>query len=206
MCFSAQASFIASGVLSAIGLYSIRKARQKDQPLALVPLLFAFQQAAEGIIWITYTNPTYGTITRIATYVFCFFAYFVWPIWIPFATVSFESHYFRKKALWILLFLGALISGSLMYYIIQHGIILEISCSHIKYDIMTPYYYDYIGGIGYCLATIAPFFITNKKHIKVLGVLLLASVLISYYAYYTYFTSIWCFFAALLSSFIVSVL
>ncbi len=206
MCFSAQASFIATGVLSIIGLYSIRKARQKDQPLALVPLLFAFQQAAEGVVWVTYTNPAYAITTRLATYAFCFFAYFVWPVWIPFAALSSEGIMVRKKILWIILFIGSIVSGSLMYYIIQHGIILEISCSHIKYDIMTPYYYDYIGGIGYCIATILPFFITSKRNISLLGGLLLISVLISYYAYYTYFTSIWCFFAALLSSFIVCIL
>lgn len=202
MCFSAQASFMATGVLSIIGLYCFKKAKPQEQPLALVPLLFAFQQAAEGIIWITFANPDYATITQLATYAFCFFAYFVWPVWIPFSALTIEANPVRKKLLWLFLWIGSATAGALMFYIIKSGIGLEISCSHIAYTINTPKFFIYTGGISYCLATITPFFIVSRKRILPLGILMLGSVLLTHYAYYTYFTSVWCFFAAVLSLFI----
>ncbi len=202
MCFSAQASFMATGVLSIIGLYCFKKAKPQEQPLALVPLLFAFQQAAEGIIWITFANNNYITITQLATYAFCFFAYFVWPIWIPFAALTIEANPARKKLLWPFLFLGSAVAGAFMFYIVKNGIDLEISCSHITYNINRPIFFIYINGISYCLATIAPFFIVSRKRILFLGAIALLSVVITAYAYYTYFTSVWCFFAAIMSIFI----
>ncbi len=57
MCFSATASFTASGILAAVGLLSIAKARTLPMRIfASTPLLFAIQQASEGVLWTT--NPT----------------------------------------------------------------------------------------------------------------------------------------------------
>ncbi|KTD57119.1 hypothetical protein Lsai_1723 [Legionella sainthelensi] len=54
MCFSASASFTAAGVIAAVGICSLLKARTYPLFLfALTPLFFAVQQALEGIVWIT---------------------------------------------------------------------------------------------------------------------------------------------------------
>ncbi len=206
MCFSAQASFGASALLGLIGLYSLRKARSEEQPLAFVPLLFSLQQACEGVVWVTHANAAYTTITHIATYAFCFFAFFVWPIWIPFTTLRMETKPLRKKMLWPLLFLGSSVSGFLMYCVIAHGIGLEISCSHIKYDIVLPGRLSTLGAVFYCIATILPFFISSKRWMPFFGILTGLSVAITCYFYNTYFISIWCFFAALLSSIIACII
>jgi hypothetical protein len=79
MCFSAQASFGASAVLGIMGIYALHKAKQQERLLAIVPLFFAVQQACEGIVWLTYANPSQHFITAAATYSFCFFAYFFGP-------------------------------------------------------------------------------------------------------------------------------
>ena len=47
MCFSATASFITGGVLSAVGVVTIKKAEKKSEiPFASIPLLFGIQQMA----------------------------------------------------------------------------------------------------------------------------------------------------------------
>lgn len=199
MCFSAQASFIASGLLGIIGLYSLKKAKTQEQSLAFVPFLFALQQACEGIVWTTHSNPTQSSITHLATYAFCFFAFFIWPIWIPLTTLTIETSRQKKKLMWLLLFLGSMVSGSLMYCVVQHGIILEVSCSHIRYDIGLAGVYQLIIGGLYCLATIVPLLISSKRWLSLFGILACLSVAASYFLYATYFISIWCFFAALLS-------
>ena len=54
MCFSASASFLAASLLLVTGIYALKKVKSKKQiPLALIPLFFAFQQAAEGVIWLS---------------------------------------------------------------------------------------------------------------------------------------------------------
>lgn len=205
MCFSAQASFGASALLGLIGLYSLRKAHKDEQSLATVPLLFALQQACEGIVWSTYTNPEFAALTNAATYAFCFFAFFIWPVWIPFTALCLEKIHKRKQFLWSLLFLGSAVSGGLMFFVIRYGIGLEISCSHIKYGLTLPENLNTAGVIVYCLATITPFFISSKRWMPLFGVLAAASVSISSYFYTTYFISVWCFFAALLSGIIACI-
>jgi hypothetical protein len=84
MCFSASASFGAGVVLSAIGVVSIKKNQHKSQFLfASIPLLFAVQQFAEGILWLVLPNPEYASMQKHTTYVFLFFAQFFWPLWVP---------------------------------------------------------------------------------------------------------------------------
>ena len=54
MCFSAGASFAGGAVLSVVGIATQGKVRKPKQRLfAVIPLLFALQQFAEGILWIT---------------------------------------------------------------------------------------------------------------------------------------------------------
>ena len=206
MCFSAQASFIASGLLGVIGLYSLKKAKTQEQSLAFIPFLFALQQACEGIVWITHNNPTQGSITHLATYAFCFFAFFIWPIWIPLSTLTIETNTKKKKSIWFFLFLGSMVSGSLMYCVIQHGIILEVSCSHIRYDIGLRGIYQLVLAVFYCIATIMPLLISSKRWLPLFGIFTCLSVVASCFLYKTYFISIWCFFAAILSLMIVFIL
>jgi hypothetical protein len=51
MCFSAGASFAGAVVISAVGVATVRKAKKPTQRLfAGIPLLFGFQQFAEGTL------------------------------------------------------------------------------------------------------------------------------------------------------------
>ena len=206
MCFSAQASFGASAVLGIMGIYALRKAKQKELFLALIPVLFAIQQAFEGIIWITYANPAYHLITTIATYCFCFFAFFFWPVWIPVTVLKMETNPAKKPFLKVLLALGATVSSILVVTSLANGIQPSVSCSHIKYDIFLPGILETIGAVFYCIATILPLFLSSKKWLPFFGLLTLGSVGITYFFYAIYFTSVWCFFAALLSNMIIWIL
>lgn len=53
MCFGPTASFTASGVLAVFGSVIFRNIRSsKEVFLAAFPLIFAFQQLIEGLIWV----------------------------------------------------------------------------------------------------------------------------------------------------------
>ncbi len=203
MCFSAQASFGASVVLGIMGIYALRKAKQQERLLALIPLFFAIQQACEGVVWITYANPVHHLATMIATYSFCFFAFFFWPVWIPITVLKMETNPQKKSYLQLLLGLGIVVSSVLVFSMFNHGIQATVSCSHIAYDIFLPGLLGTVGAVFYCMATILPLFISSKKWLPFFGLLTLGSVAITCYFYSTYFASVWCFFAALLSSVII---
>lgn len=206
MCFSAQASFGASLVLGTMGLYALHKAKQQERFLALVPMFFSIQQACEGVVWMTYGNPIHHVITTMATYGFCFFAFFFWPIWIPLTVLKMETNPQKRSLLQILLGLGAIVASILIFSVINTGIQTAVSCSHIEYDVFLPGILGHIGAFFYCVATILPLFIASKKWLSLFGFLTLVSVGITYFFYNTFFVSVWCFFAALLSGMIILML
>ncbi|MGL4543652.1 MAG: DUF6629 family protein, partial [Polymorphobacter sp.] len=53
MCFSATASFVASGVIGTVGVATLRHVREPRTLLfALLPMLFAAHQFTEGWVWL----------------------------------------------------------------------------------------------------------------------------------------------------------
>ena len=201
MCFSAQASFGAAALLSIIGLMCLRKVKNKNlYPFAMVPVFFAIQQAFEGIVWITHGQPTNALVNQLAMFAFLFFAFFFWPVWIPFSFAMIEKNKIRRNILYGLLGGGTAISSGLVYSVYQHGVSAQIHCNHIKYIVDIPGMFHHWGIWVYCLATILPFFVSSKKTAWLFVLALCGSVAITVYFYTAFFTSVWCFFAALLSA------
>ena len=110
MCFSATASFSAGVVLTVIGVATIKKVQHPSQILfASIPLLFAIQQIAEGILWLTLPNPAYLPTQVSFTYIFLFFAQVVWPLWVPMAILLLEKEDLRKRVQRYLVAAGMLV-------------------------------------------------------------------------------------------------
>ncbi|MGH8553728.1 MAG: DUF6629 family protein, partial [Methylococcales bacterium] len=58
MCFSAQASFLASGILTVGGIATLSQVRYPEQrAFAFFPLIFALHQFIEGCLWLTRSYP-----------------------------------------------------------------------------------------------------------------------------------------------------
>lgn len=198
MCFSASASFITSGILFTIGIACLQKAGSRSlRFFACMPLFFALQQAAEGMVWFGLTNQ-YAALASLGTALYLFFAYLFWPIWIPLSLFFNEKFLSRKKLLLSLIIIG--ICFDLLVLLLgccSAG--SEIVGNHLQYTIpgLDPYYV--VLTTLYCTATILPFFIASHYLFWIFGMSLACALGISYWYYYTYVTSIWCFFAALLS-------
>lgn len=197
MCFSASASFIASGVLGGIGLASIALVRSKKLvAIACIPLLFAIQQFAEGVVWV-YASP-------IAATIFLFFALIVWPFYTPFALLMAESDNGKRVSLYLLTIIGLGLSLCLLFGLLSSDVSFYIQDCHIVYDaarilLINDWVSLFLGSI-YCLVTIIPFFISSQQYIKQIGLLIMGTCLIAYLFYTIYFISVWCFFAALTST------
>ena len=202
MCFSAEASFTATTLLSSIGYVSYKMARNKKEYLiALTPVLFALQQACEGILWLTIPNYTDTLYSRLSIYAFLLFALVIWPIWIPSSFYVAEENKIRKKIMKNLVAVGILTALILTVCLIKNGADIHIGTSHIEYRGVFPQAFLPLAIILilYLASTILPFFISSLPYMSIVGVILAISYGITYIFYRAALTSVWCFFAAIIS-------
>lgn len=200
MCFSAQASFIAAGGLAVLGLMSMRIAKNRSELfLAATPFIFAIQQAAEGLLWLTLPEHTFLAI--LPTYLYVFFAFMFWPVWIPFVIGRYEKEFWRKVVIYACMALGVLFALFLLRLLFIHGSQASIEHHHITYSISvaSSLFYALFFNLLYFLSAVAPMFISSRRYVWVMG----AATSIAYLASLIFFplaiASIWCFFAAIIS-------
>src|SRR6187200_2709119 len=99
MCFSAEASLAAAAVLVPAGGYATAVAWRRDRrylPVAVTPLLFGAQQVCEAGVWLWLER---GGPVRPAALAFLFFAFAVWPFWIPLSAAAIEPRGPKRRAL-----------------------------------------------------------------------------------------------------------
>lgn len=200
MCFSAEVSFGASAVLTAVGIASLKKVRTRSQTaFACIPLIFAVQQFTEGFVWISVLKPGYLDHPQIPVYIFLIIAQIVWPVWVPFSLWCMEQDRSRKIALFILLVLGIFFAVYLIISLLQYPAHAEMKHLHIRYIQKVPPSMLIIGSCCYVAATVISLFIPKNNLIKFLGVIVLISFLISKLFFADNVVSVWCLFAALMS-------
>lgn len=204
MCFSAEASFVASGGLFAAGIYTVHKALQsRDKsfiPLALVPWLFALQQLAEGFVWI-FMESGNALAMRTFSFIFLFFAMFFWPFWVPFALAVFDLP--RRIMFTVLTFIGVVL-GLILYvpYLADPEMLsLRIVNYSICYCAVKPWF-SMATAIAYLILTVGSLLLASYDQIKILGIIIGFTAIISYYFYTVAFISVWCFFSAIVSIYI----
>lgn len=201
MCFSATASFAAGAFLLGIGRLTWKAARSpNERPFAAIPVLFALQQFIEGVIWITLARDA-SLINAMMTYAFSFFSLLLWPVYVPFAVLVLEPPGWRRQGLRILVFAGVIVSASLLYTMTEYGITTRVTGQHIDY--VMPHYFPVATMILYLLSTSASELMSSYGEVKMFGLLVLLSFGAAYVMYTHWFISVWCYFAAGLSAFVL---
>ncbi len=209
MCFSAPASFTASAVLIPIGIYCAKESLRKDRSylfLALLPLVFGIQQFFEGLLWMSF-NCGDGSNIKIFSYVFLFFAFALWPFYSPFTVYNIEEESGRERLLLFLTVAGALL-GVLIYLPLVIGttsFTTSIVNRSIAYETGRATVLKNIYTVAYIIVAVLPFMIASGKKVRTFGTLLIGSILLTLGFFNYAFFSVWCFFAALLSSYILYV-
>ncbi len=207
MCFSPEASFAGGIIISAVGIFTIRKVHKPSQILfATIPLFFGFQQIAEGFVWLTLPLPQYIVIQRIFVYTFLITAQVIWPVMIPLSVLFMEESKKKKKILTYLLAAGILLAAYYSFCLIHFHVHPQINRFHIVYHNDFPEALAMIATIVYLIATIPPLFISSVKRTHLLAVLMTFSCIVTVIFFKQYLTSVWCFFAALISGVIYWIL
>ena len=202
MCFSASASFSSAVVLLAVGTLTLKAARHKNELLlAAIPLLFAIQQLIEGFLWLTFSNDV-ALLNIAMTYLYSFFSHVLWPIYLPLSVLLIEPSGRRRLALAALFAIGVVVGTYLLFAMVKFGITSRPIGQHIEY--VAPHFFGIATMSAYLLATAVSPMLSTYRIVKLFGILAFLAFASAYYFYATWFISIWCFFAALLSTVIMT--
>lgn len=209
MCFSATASFTAAAILTTVGFVTTtRIATNRSQKMyAAIPLLFGMQQLAEGIVWTSMgqDSPMFLFAQSIGAFAFLGFALVVWPSWVPWAIFNIETEPNRRLALKIMGFVGFGVSATTMWFLYRSqptphviGQCMAYSLTGITRNV--PPNADFL---LYMATVPVPFFVSSHRDVKMTGALIMTGLFISHIVNREASTSVWCFFAALSSFYIV---
>lgn len=197
MCFSATASFSAGAVLLVVGTLTLKSAsRPRELPFAATPLLFAIQQLSEGVIWLTFRHEA-PLLNVVMTHVYSFFSHVLWPVYVPVMVLLIEPPGRRRGALLVFVAAGVAVGTYLLYNLVALPIVSRPIGQHIEY--VSPHFFVAAVMTLYLLSTTISLLISTHRAVNLFGVLALSSFAVAYYFYATWFISVWCFFAALLS-------
>jgi hypothetical protein len=211
VCFSAAASFAVGGALVPMGGYCLWTAYEKNPRtlgLAAVPLFFGVQQISEGFVWLA---PSDGVVVhaQAAPLIFLFFALAFWPFWFPMFATLMETNPTRRRFLavfsllmtgwfWVLYFPLAADPDNLLQTNINHHSIRYSYDKLAVYQFISPYWLRLL----YVLTLAAPMLVSSQRWGRLPGLLLVLSAIAAAILFDYAFVSVWCFFAAILASYI----
>ncbi len=206
MCFSATGSFGVAAVIAGIGAVAVTQDKPPShRMLAVVPLLFAAQQVAEGVVWMTIGHPADSSLQAIAVALFLGFALVCWPMWVPISLFTAERDPRRRRALAVLSVIGVIVGVYAAFLLMRGRPTAHVAGHSLAYD-----YKDRGPALvlalylpGYVLPTVGPFFVSTISRARTMGTVLVLSLLATFMIERRALTSVWCFFAAILSVLIV---
>jgi hypothetical protein len=202
MCFSAPVSFAAAAALLTIGTVAARRTRQwAELPFALIPVWFGVQQLLEGGLWLTLVPQQQTCLNSALTQGYSAFSQVIWPIYIPLSVWLLESSGWRRHAIGLIAVAGAAVSLYLLWYLMHVPAVGQVQGRHIAY--IFPHFHQSLATALYLLSACVSPLLSRFKVVRLFGLLATLSLLATAFFYAQWFISVWCFFAALLSSVIL---
>jgi hypothetical protein len=215
MCFSATASFVASGVLLPFGTATLAYAKAKAGPLALplasIPIWFSVQQALEGMVWLGLNaqqgadGSTTDTVTQGAVVAYLFFAYAFWPVWLPWAALRLWPRSDQGGWMVPLIQLFGLVPGAVLWLpLLRHPqSALPEQIGHSLVYPLTPWSAallpEGVGHLVYAAWIVLPLLLVPSVRMRSFALSLLLAFGLTQWARSQALASVWCFASALLS-------
>ena len=198
MCFSAEASFAASGVLAASSVAIARIPKEKASvPLSLFPVVFAAHQFIEGVIWLNQDGVLPDVYKPVTVYAYALIAFVLWPILVPFSACLIETGRKRRILILICQAIGLGVGLALLFSLARTPLEVTADCCSLSYRADAPHLLI----VPYLIAVSIPFLASSRKGLVLFGTAITAScVAAAILTSAATFPSVWCFFAALLST------
>ena len=203
MCFSAEVSFGAAAVITTVGIVAYKKASPSSfKVIAMIPILFGVHQFLEGLVWVFIASdaPFYLEVSK---YSYLFFAWVIWPFYIPYANWKIEKKPVRKKMLFGFMAIGLCLGTILLTAIFVLDITANVVDHSILYEV--PYQSNYLWIIHslYFAAVVLPNMVSSTPKMWVLAVMNIVLFAMGKILLDGNVISVWCFFAAITSLFIL---
>lgn len=222
MCFSSQASFLASGLLLPTGIAALattwRQNHAERWTLAITPLAFGAQQACEGFVWRWIEAEPLATAqeapapTVAASLAYLFFAYAFWPLWMPLAAASAQPGEGRSGPVWRWMPWLGLVPGLLLWLPllgnpratlpVRVGHSLVYAVGSWSEGLLPPH----LGPALYAAWIVLPLLAVPSRRVRVFSLTLLVAFALTQWSARQSLTSVWCYASALLSAQIVWIL
>ncbi len=197
MCISATSSFVVAGGLTLVGAGALRRTRYDEHRMfAALPFLFAAQQALEGIVWLTLDARTW--LHNLGAYGFLFFAFIVFPIYVPLSIRRFERVPWRQMLLLGITIVGGGIGLTALYAMIVDGVVASVANHHISYSLALTQTKT-IGLMACSMVFIGSLYASSQRILWAGGLGVIGLVAYTYLAVPEAVVSMWCFLAGVLS-------
>lgn len=188
-------------MISAIGLTALRKARQPQLRLfAAIPLLFGVQQLIEGMIWTALPMAPQGTLIYGLTQGYAFFIGVCWPVLFPLSLILIEPGRSRRKLMYGVLALGVAVAVYTLVVMGLFGFTVRVANQCLVYDNPAGIWPGMV--LVYLIATCGAFFISSDDRVHWIGGANLVGFGVAASFFSLNLPSVWCFFAAIVSTLI----
>jgi len=202
MCMSAAADFAAAGALAPIGVASLRTIGRRDQLIiGSLPMLFALHQFVEGFVWLGLQGQISAGLQDAAIRIYLLFAQVLLPVLVPLGLLVHEPDRARRRWMIPLLVLGIAVGLRLLWILSANPVGAQPLGHVITYT--TDVHFGYVEAVAYVAATCTPVVLSTRRHLRWFGVANLAGLAAAAIVRYGAVTSVWCLYAALVSSLIL---
>lgn len=212
MCFSASVSYAASaGLLAAASYLYIQSKPLKIASVVSItmPLAFAVQQAAEGVVWVGLNNGN-QSLAHTGSLVYQFFVFF-WLVYFPLLGLVNEpkANIIRRRIFYVAMALGF---ASACYKFIPWLINDSWMSPAITKQCISYQHRDLFNNISdfwqiliyFTLCTLC-LFVSSHRVLHYLAIVSAISIMIVGMFFFYAFTSLWCFSAAVMSIMIIKI-
>jgi hypothetical protein len=203
MCFSANANFVGSGVLGAVGVVTLTKVRHRRELLfASLPVLFAIHQFTEGFVWLGLDGILSPAVTHDMGAAFMLYAQGLLPFLLPFSVLLFEPDGKSRRRMLPFVVVGGATALYILWALTAYPLQIYVRGNSIVY--LNQATNNTAVAVLYVIATCGSLFFSKVRMMVAFGaanlVILLAVMAVKRYA----FTSLWCAYAAIASVIILA--
>jgi hypothetical protein len=199
MCFSPVGDLVGGAVVVAIGVDACRhvKGRSENLAIAALPLLLGLHQIDETFVWWGLQGKVPANVGHVAMWIYLLFALVALPVIVPVMLAYFEPSKRRRWRYVPFIILGLAVGGIILEAMLVGNPVATLGLYHIAYSIGLQHGIVIIG--FYIVATCGSMLVSGNWLLMWFGATNLVAVIVLALLCANGFTSLWCFYAALVS-------
>ncbi len=199
MCFSPVGDLVGGAVVVAIGVEACRHVHGRNENLAIatLPLLLGLHQIDETFVWWGLQGHVSENVGHVAMWIYLVFALVALPIIVPLLLAIFEPSPHRRWRYIPFSLLGLAVSSVILEAMVVGHPTARLGRYHVAYSIGLQHGVLIIG--LYIVATCGSLLVSGNRSLVWFGAGNVVAVIVLALLCADGFTSLWCFYAAIVS-------